>query len=478
MASAGTQQTSGIGSFERRVLDASRSLTVVVDLDGRVSFASASIRDLLGLDPLTLQEASVFDWLHPDDVERAFTSIAYADEVRGIRYFPMVFRVRHSNGAYVEFDVLSSNQLDDPMIRGIVLDMRAADERTQYIEPIRALASGATYDQVLSLIASAVGRGGHLRRPAFVVSDRDPATGVFTKVVSALTETTLHDCVAPLFDGTHDHLWPDLAQDRRTSLSLDQLPSDLASFLRAAGFAGLRIGAIGTGTSVSGMLVAVEPELTWIGGIWPPGTEDHWVQLLDVATIAFDRLRAHSQLEHAASHDSLTGLANRAKFFDSLTKMMSRTNVAVLYMDLDDFKSVNDRYGHAAGDALLVELADRLRRVVRPGDLVARLGGDEFAVALGDVTLAYVDELLLRITDAIGEGLPAECGAQHMAISVGAAHHRHVANDDLSDRDGPSDTGEVDTRPGSSAGDLVSRADASLLVTKRRQRMRLANNAG
>ncbi|MDQ3145586.1 MAG: diguanylate cyclase, partial [Actinomycetota bacterium] len=104
------------------------------------------------------------------------------------------------------------------------------------------------------------------------------------------------------------------------------------------------------------------------------------VTLRDVS----DRRVLEDQLRHQAFHDSLTGLANRALFADRVTHALARRGgkIAVLFCDLDDFKTVNDSLGHSAGDALLVEVAARLRHVVRSGDTAARLGGDEFAILL------------------------------------------------------------------------------------------------
>ena len=105
--------------------------------------------------------------------------------------------------------------------------------------------------------------------------------------------------------------------------------------------------------------------------------------LLHVAEQAHERLRLLAELRRSAMHDPLTGLPNRAVFQEALgAPVPEAEGVAVLYCDLDGFKRLNDTRGHSAGDALLVAVADRLSRAVRPGDLAVRLGGDEFAVLL------------------------------------------------------------------------------------------------
>jgi diguanylate cyclase (GGDEF)-like protein/PAS domain S-box-containing protein len=102
-----------------------------------------------------------------------------------------------------------------------------------------------------------------------------------------------------------------------------------------------------------------------------------------------ERHELEQQLTHQAFHDALTGLANRALFRDRLGHAMARARgtggYGVLFVDLDDFKTVNDSLGHAAGDALLREMTGRLRTCLRDGDTAARLGGDEFAILLEDV---------------------------------------------------------------------------------------------
>jgi diguanylate cyclase (GGDEF)-like protein/PAS domain S-box-containing protein len=142
-----------------------------------------------------------------------------------------------------------------------------------------------------------------------------------------------------------------------------------------------------------------------------------------------------AQLQHNAFHDALTGLANRALFADRLEHALARTDrlaapVAVLFVDLDDFKAVNDGSGHPAGDELLVAVADRLRRTLRPSDTIARLGGDEFAVLIEDAvepgrSTTAAQRLLAALAEPFelagsGSGGPVRITAS-VGIAMGAA---------------------------------------------------------
>jgi diguanylate cyclase (GGDEF)-like protein len=144
--------------------------------------------------------------------------------------------------------------------------------------------------------------------------------------------------------------------------------------------------------------------------------------------VAEHALVAQARLnEHQAMHDALTGLANRTLFHDRIEQAIRTAErdggrLAVLMMDLDRFKEVNDSLGHAAGDALLIEIADRLQRVLRAADTVARLGGDEFGLVLTDAdTHADVLTVVDRLRAALEEPVAVEGLSLVIEASIGIA---------------------------------------------------------
>ncbi len=163
-----------------------------------------------------------------------------------------------------------------------------------------------------------------------------------------------------------------------------------------------------------------------------------------------ERQQLHLALEHAARHDQLTGLPNRTLFAEHVRAALARyerreSSAAVCYLDLDDFKLVNDRYGHAMGDQLLTELAHRIQECLRPADIPSRLGGDEFALLLEEVSPDEADLVAHRIWAHLDRpyelnGEPVACSA-----SIGLA---------MAERDDTPDT-------------WLARADAALYSAKR-----------
>jgi diguanylate cyclase (GGDEF)-like protein len=138
-------------------------------------------------------------------------------------------------------------------------------------------------------------------------------------------------------------------------------------------------------------------------------------------------LSAHQRIRSMALQDPLTGLANRRQFNlrgqDMFTlAQRSHRPLTLLNLDIDDFKSINDNHGHAAGDAVLVQVADRLRACCRASDLLARVGGDEFVVLLPDTSTGLaLDALLARLRTAIDIVLPGVGTPLKLRISIGVA---------------------------------------------------------
>jgi diguanylate cyclase (GGDEF)-like protein len=160
---------------------------------------------------------------------------------------------------------------------------------------------------------------------------------------------------------------------------------------------------------------------------FPPSDVDFLVAVANLLGGAIARWLAESEFRHRAFHDPLSGLANRTLFRDRLdhalsTHRRSGGTVAVLFVDLDDFKTVNDSLGHQAGDRLLVAVAERISACLRPGDTAARLGGDEFAVLVEqldgvDGAVAAAERLLA----ALGDPLPTVDRYVSIGASIGIA---------------------------------------------------------
>ena len=163
-----------------------------------------------------------------------------------------------------------------------------------------------------------------------------------------------------------------------------------------------------------------------------------FVALIDNQALLSSLRAREAELQHLALHDPLTGLANRVLFGDRLQHAIglgARTEVSIglLLIDLDDFKEVNDFHGHAAGDDLLVVVADRLRECVRGHDTVARLGGDEFAILL-DPDSDSAETIAQRVLGALTAPVLMHEPALQVSASVGIGEVRTGGADDVSGR--------------------------------------------
>jgi diguanylate cyclase (GGDEF)-like protein/PAS domain S-box-containing protein len=172
-----------------------------------------------------------------------------------------------------------------------------------------------------------------------------------------------------------------------------------------------------------------------------------------------DQRAAELQLQHDALHDALTGLPNRALFMDRLDQVVQRSSrdptigCAVLFLDVDRFKLVNDTLSHAAGDQLLIELAARIADVLRPGDTVARIGGDEFTILLDGVVVDRDATVVAeRVQSALGRAFGLDGHEIRVTASIGVSL----------------------SAPRMSAAELLRNADIAMYDAKRRGQGRCA----
>jgi diguanylate cyclase (GGDEF)-like protein len=187
------------------------------------------------------------------------------------------------------------------------------------------------------------------------------------------------------------------------------------------------------------------------------------------------------EFQHAALHDPLTGLANRLGLEESGQALLAGSGsarTAALYVDLDDFKVVNNTFGHRAGDSVLTAFAARLQACTRPADRVARLGGDEFAVLLADVDETGARALANRILRVLDEPFVHDGHALQVSATLGLAMAGDVAAGDSGAGDsGARSSGEGQVGaggdPGAQLEDLLRQADAAMLQAKHEGKRRL-----
>ena len=161
---------------------------------------------------------------------------------------------------------------------------------------------------------------------------------------------------------------------------------------------------------------------------------------------AIENARRFQEARQLADLDALTGLHNYRYFHETLGREVARAhrynrNLSLVVFDIDDFKAVNDRIGHLAGDSVLAEAAQRIRSVVRGADIACRIGGDEFAVVLPESTVEDADSLYRRLEGTMGTWRP---GSEHLGLSAGMA----------------------ELEPGDDAVSLFKRADEALYKAK------------
>jgi len=337
------------------LVEGSADVVAVLDESAVLLYANPAAETLFGYDLGARRGQSVVDLVHPDDLTLALGSLESMVTRTDRPGDPLEVRVRTDSGAWRHVELVATNRLHDESFGGLILAIRDITDR-------RAAERGrASAERVLDHTFA--------RNPiGMTLCTLD---GRFVKVnpaFCALVGRTEAELLADTYQGLTD---PDeLAAEQEALAAV--IRGDEPSFTTDK-----RISRPDGTTKMGELTVSMVED--------PDGVRLIFGQLRDVT----DQRELQRELEHRSLHDPLTGLANRALFQDRVTVAHRRhrrqgAGLAIAFVDLDDFKTVNDALGHAAGDELLRGVADRLTRRFRATDTVARVGGDEFAVLLDE----------------------------------------------------------------------------------------------
>jgi len=436
----------------RALVQHSSDVVTVLDAGGLVVYSSPATATVLELPRGQSLTGPFWPVVHPDD------RLGLQQRIGALRSAPgstqrLDFRVRTGSGVYRYLEASVTNLLDDPRVGGIVLNSRDVTARRRgeallagQVSVLRRIATDEQPEAVLAELAALVEEqlptaraaallhdAGHLRLvpgPRFRPRERDAVYGEALSAPSSpwmVAEACGRLVVAA---GTPPESEPPPAS--AAGAAPPDVPGE-APGTRAVLPPALRALGVGTcwamplqsredGTSAGCLLVVFD-------GVRPPAPSDH--QLLELAarlgSLGEERARARARLTHQAMHDPLTGLPNRVVFLDRAALALRRssrdgTAVAVLFLDLDGFKLINDSLGHNAGDRLLTVLSERLQETLRPGDTVARFGGDEFTILCeGVADESGALQVAERVTSVLARPFPLRSGEFYLSASVGVA---------------------------------------------------------
>jgi diguanylate cyclase (GGDEF)-like protein/PAS domain S-box-containing protein len=376
-----------LGQVERQfqaMVTRSADVAIIVNPHATITYCSPAVTEVFGYDPVDLVGRSGFDLIHPDDVEVAAASLAGALNEPGP--IPTVtLRVRSADGSYAWTEGVATNSLDDPDIGGFIINVRDISQR---------VATERKYREVVEMALEGIWIVDATGRTTFANQRLASMLGRQIDEIVGRTPMELATAdSAPVFAAQ-------LEARRRGE------PGRYEAELRHAD------------GSVVNVLVSAQPHRDDSGTI----TGAH-AMMTDITGLkAVER-----QLSHHALHDDLTGLANRVLLTDRVEHMLSSLSRrerlgAVLMIDVDGFKLVNDSYGHETGDDLLTQVADRISSALRANDTAARVGDDEFAAVCEELhDRKEASDIARRILAAIAE--PVMFGNDTVVItaSVGIA---------------------------------------------------------
>ena len=372
----------------RALVQNSLDVVTVVDANATVLYYSPSVETVMGYEPEEFVGKNALEVvpIHPDDLPHVRDVFSYLIENPGANC-SMEMRMRHADGSWRIIEATANNLLDDPSVGGIVTNYRDITERKRSEEELRK--SEATNRAILEATPDLMFRvsrdGEYLDFRANAGSrlyvPREEIVG------SNLRETMPPDLVAPILHYIAKTLDTGEMQVFEYELPIADGALDFEARLVVSG---------------EGEVLSIIRDVT-------------------------ERKVLERRLEHQAFHDALTGLPNRALFVDRLEHALIRASrpqesVAVLFLDLDNFKVVNDSLGHTAGDKLLVAVTERLLAVLRPEDTLARLGGDEFTILSEDVEVnSDVSEIAERVAEALRDPFILEGREVFVTTSIGIA---------------------------------------------------------
>ncbi len=403
--------------FFDKILDLLVDTVCVVDAEGRYVYVSASCEDLLGYRPEELIGRNMIELVHPDDRER--TLAVAAEIMQGKPQTHFENRYVRKNGAVVDIMWSARWYRPDGLRLAVARNVSPLKRAARMQSAVYAISEAAHQaDDLPALFGVVHGILAELLPvDRFQVALYDAPSETLSFPYVAGDEATPAEDVA-LEPGSH------LATVLRTG---DPLVTSTASTASGAPTAGIRTW-LGVPLVASSGVIGALVVRTGVDG--EGYNEEHRELLQFVSTqvaAAVERKQAEDRLRFLALHDPLTRLPNRALFHDRFAVALRRAqrdreHVAVLYLDLDEFKKVNDGYGHEVGDRLLCEVARNLERCVRSSDTVARLGGDEFALILVNIEPRELDGSILdRVREAVARPLDVDGDSVEVSASIGVA---------------------------------------------------------
>jgi diguanylate cyclase (GGDEF)-like protein/PAS domain S-box-containing protein len=417
----------------RALVQNSSHMVIVLDAGGGITYASPAFRRMLGYREDARVGQNVFELIHPDDVHGV--RARFGEHLAGMAHGAgFEFRFLAADGTWRHMEALANNLLDDPAVGGVVFNCRDVTERKR-AEALLAdqayvldlIARDAPLMEILNVLAKVIESEASGARCAILLLDEGRET-LTVAAAPSLIDVGLHEAdglvVGPEAGASGTAAFrrePVVTTDvARDPLWHESRQTALARGIRAAWSTPI---ITADGERVLGVITVYfdEPRR-------PGPAENGLLELAaHLADIAIERTHAQAQLAHQAAHDALTGLPNRVFFLDRIALALARTqrsrsSVAVLFLDLDRFKFINDSLGHDAGDRLLVALGKRLQEVVRPGDTVARFGGDEFTILCeGIADEAHALAIAERVGQVVTAPFPLGDAEVFVTMSIGIA---------------------------------------------------------